>query len=65
MIVEFSDGRRLRSNQVGDGGTIVRDDVVQLLIDKTGLTPKLFRDGVRFRQLARTKDRTYALGRPY
>jgi hypothetical protein len=40
MIVEFADGRRLRGNQVGDGGTSVRNDVVQLLIDKTGLTPR-------------------------
>jgi hypothetical protein len=40
MIVEFADRRRLRGNQVGDGGTSVRNDVVQLLIDKTGLTPR-------------------------
>lgn len=40
VIVEFGDGRRLRGNQVGDGGTSVRNDVMQLLIDKTGLTPK-------------------------
>lgn len=39
-IVEFADGRRLRGNQVGDGGTSVRNDVLQLLIEKTGLTPK-------------------------
>jgi hypothetical protein len=38
--VEFADGRRLRGNQVGDGGTSVRNDVMQLLIDKTGLTPR-------------------------
>jgi len=40
VIVEFADGRRLRGNQVGDGGTSVRNDVMQLLIDKTGLTPR-------------------------
>jgi hypothetical protein len=40
VIVEFADGRRLRGNQVGDGGTGVRNDVMQLLIDKTGLTPR-------------------------
>ncbi len=40
VIVEFTDGRRLRGNQVGDGGTSVRDDVLQLLVEKTGLTPK-------------------------
>jgi hypothetical protein len=40
VIVEFADGRRLRGNQVGDGGTNVRKDVMQLLVDKTGLTPK-------------------------
>jgi hypothetical protein len=39
VIVEFADGRRLRGNQVGDGGTSVRNDVLQLLIEKTGLTP--------------------------
>ncbi len=40
LIVDFADGRRLRGNQVGDGGTSVQDDVMQLLIAKTGLTPK-------------------------
>lgn len=40
VIVEFADGRRLRGNQVGDGGSSVRNDVMQLLIDETGLTPK-------------------------
>ena len=40
VIVEFSDGRQLRGNQVGDGGTGVRDDVLQLLINKTGLKPQ-------------------------
>ena len=40
VIVDFADGRRLRGNQVGDGGTSVRDDVIQLLIAKTGLTPE-------------------------
>src|ERR1700735_3689656 len=39
VIVDFADGRRLRGNQVGDGGTSVQDDVMQLLIAKTGLTP--------------------------
>lgn len=39
-ILEFADGRRLRGNQIGDGGTSVRTDVLQLLIKKTGLTPK-------------------------
>jgi hypothetical protein len=33
VIVEFADGRRLR-------GTSVRNDVMQLLIDKAGLTPR-------------------------
>ena len=40
LIVDFADGRRLRGNQVGDGGTSVQEDVMQLLISKTGLTPK-------------------------
>ena len=30
VIIDFADGRRLRGNQVGDGGTSVRDDVMQL-----------------------------------
>jgi hypothetical protein len=37
VILDFADGRRLRGNQVGDGGTPVRDDVMELLIAKTGL----------------------------
>jgi hypothetical protein len=40
VIIDFSDGRRLRANQVGDGGTNVRADVMQLLIAKTGLIPE-------------------------
>jgi hypothetical protein len=40
VIIDFADGRRLRGNQVGDGGSSVRDDVLQLLIAKTGLTPQ-------------------------
>ena len=40
VIVEFDDGRSLRGNQVGDGGTSVRNDVLQLLIRKTALTPR-------------------------
>ena len=40
LIVEFGDGRRLRGNQVGDGGTSVQNNIVQLFISKTGLTPK-------------------------
>jgi hypothetical protein len=39
IIVDFADGRRLRGNAVGDGGTNVQDQVVKLLIDKTGLKP--------------------------
>jgi hypothetical protein len=40
VIIDFADGRRLRANQVGDGGTKARNDVMQLLIAKTGLTPE-------------------------
>jgi hypothetical protein len=40
LLVDFADGRRLRGNQVGDGGTSIREDVIQLLITKTGLTPR-------------------------
>lgn len=38
--MDFADGRRLRGNQVGDGGTSIRGDVMQLLIAESGLTPK-------------------------
>jgi hypothetical protein len=40
VIIDFSDGRRLRGNQVGDGETSIRSDVMQLLIAKAGLTPE-------------------------
>lgn len=39
LIIDFADGRRLKGNQVGDGGTSIPDDLMQLLIAKTGLTP--------------------------
>jgi hypothetical protein len=40
VLIDFADGRRLRGNAVGDGGTSVREDVMQLLIAKAGLTPE-------------------------
>lgn len=40
VLVDFSDGRRLQGNAVGDGGTSVSEDVLRLLIAKTGLTPE-------------------------
>jgi hypothetical protein len=40
VTVGLADGRQFRGNQVGDGGTSVRNDVLQLLIDRTGLTPQ-------------------------
>ncbi len=40
VIIDFADGRRLRGNQVGDGGTSVPSDVLDLLISKTGLSPE-------------------------
>lgn len=39
VLIDFADGRRLRGNQVGDGGTCVRSDIMRLLISKTGLIP--------------------------
>jgi hypothetical protein len=39
LIIDFADGRRLRGNELGDGGTDVSDSVVQLLLQKTGLHP--------------------------
>ncbi len=40
IVIDFADGRRLRGNAVGDGGTDVEERVVQLLLDKTGLRPE-------------------------
>jgi hypothetical protein len=39
VLIDFADGRRLRGNAVGDGGTNIREDIMQLLIAKTGLLP--------------------------
>lgn len=39
IVIDFADGRRLRGNAVGDGGTDVEQSVVQLLLDKTRLRP--------------------------
>lgn len=39
IIIDFADGRRLRGNAVGDGGTDVEESAVQLLLAKTGLRP--------------------------
>ena len=40
VIIDFADGARLDGNQVGDGGSSIRGDVMQMLIAKTGLTPE-------------------------
>ncbi|MGA3010872.1 MAG: hypothetical protein ABSD72_11490 [Terracidiphilus sp.] len=40
VLIDFSDGRRLRGNAIGDGGTSVPEDVLQLLVAKTGLVPE-------------------------
>lgn len=40
VLVDLADGRRFRGNAVGDGGTNVPEDVLQLLIAKTGLLPE-------------------------
>lgn len=37
VIIDFGDGSRLRGNQVGDGGTNIRADVMQQLHDRSGL----------------------------
>lgn len=39
LIIDFADGRHLHGNAVGDGGTDIQPDVMELLISKTGLTP--------------------------
>jgi hypothetical protein len=38
--IDFADGRRLHGNAVGDGGSGVEENVVQLLLAKTGLHPE-------------------------
>jgi hypothetical protein len=40
IIIDFADGRRFRGNQAGDGGSSVRNDIMELLIKKTGLVPQ-------------------------
>ena len=40
VIVKFADGRQLRGSQVADGGSSVREDVLNLLINRTDLTPQ-------------------------
>jgi hypothetical protein len=40
LLIDFSDGRRLDANAAGDGGTEVSDEVIQLLLTKTGLHPE-------------------------
>ncbi len=39
LLIDFADGRRLRGNAVGDGGTNIQEDVMRILVAKTGLTP--------------------------
>ena len=39
IVVDFANGRRLRGNAVGDGGTDVEDQIVRLFVIKTGLEP--------------------------
>jgi hypothetical protein len=40
IIIDFADGRRFRGDQDGDGGTNVRDGIMRLLIETTGLAPE-------------------------
>jgi hypothetical protein len=40
LLIDFNDGRRLRANQVGDGGTNADPRAVDLLLSRTGLTPE-------------------------
>lgn len=39
LLIDFADGRRLRGNSVEDGHANIPEDVMRLLIEKTGLTP--------------------------
>jgi hypothetical protein len=41
LIIDFSDGRSLRANAVGDGGTSADPKIVALLLDKTHLSPSV------------------------
>jgi hypothetical protein len=40
LLIDFQDGRRLRANAVGDGGTDADQKAVELLLAKTGLQPQ-------------------------
>jgi hypothetical protein len=40
LLVDFQDGRRLRANAVGDGGTDADPRAIKLLLDGTGLQPQ-------------------------
>jgi hypothetical protein len=55
VLIDFSDGRRLKGNTVGGGGTSVPEDVLRLFIEKTGLTPEhaLTEDDVSALQLGK------------
>jgi len=39
LLIEFNDGRRLNANAVGDGGSEPSAEVIQVILDKTGLAP--------------------------
>jgi hypothetical protein len=39
LVIDFRDGRKLSANAVGDGGSEPPADVINLLLEKTGLTP--------------------------
>jgi len=40
LLIDFQDGRRLRANEVGDGGTNADQRAIELLLAKTGLQPQ-------------------------
>jgi hypothetical protein len=59
VILDFADGRRLRANQIGDGGTDVRNDVMELLILKTDLPISVIRPEADLSLLARGGSRCF------
>ncbi len=38
LFLDFSDGRRLDVNAAGDGGSTISDEVINLILAKTGLS---------------------------
>jgi len=40
LLIDFADGRRLSGNAVGDGGTVPSEELVSILLGRSGLQPE-------------------------